>query len=114
MVATGQFGLGEVLVEAAAQLLQPGRLAARRRPLAQLGERSTAPQPTRRGERPDRSDVVVPRGASVAFGEEALEPGDVDGIRSGTQDVADRLRLDRAWSEYLAQPQNGVLDGLRR
>ncbi len=110
VVAGGEPGVEQVLLDSAAQLLEPGGLAAARRPAVEGLVGPPAPRlegPAERGDRP----VVVTRGGEVTTaGRQSLEPVDVDVVVGEHEPIPARRRLDGVGSQHPSQVGDADLD----
>ena len=113
MLSTLEAGIEQLLLGAAAHLLETGRFADSRRPVGQFTERGAAPQAERASER-RRCPVRLAGGRQhPATTDEFLEAVHIELVRFEGQPVAGRGRLDRGRAERLADESDGCLDLLR-
>ena len=103
VAADGEVGLEPVLERDQAQPLQPPDLVRREGLVAEVGERLAAPERERVAQHGAR--LLRPAGVeqAPALVEQLLEPLQIERAVGGPHDVAQRVRLDHAVVERLAQ-----------
>ena len=88
MLAGGQPRVEVVLLGGAAQLVEPGRLAQRGQPFAEIGERAAPPQPEGPGERGGRPFGLAGDQVGASGGDQTFETVDVEIVVAEPEAVA--------------------------